>query len=72
VEGKLINEVEFEDGSAIVLRYMEGSVDPYVTHWRGQGGDYYWGHYFRTEDTARADFDIRVGREDKTKKRGGE
>ena len=68
MEGKLLDEVEFEDGSAIVLRYMESSVEPYVTHWRGQGGDYYWGHYFRNEEDARADFALRKSRERKVQK----
>jgi hypothetical protein len=50
---------EFEDGTAMVLRDL-GGAQPYATHWRGQNGDYWWGHYFEKEEEAREDFKDRV------------
>jgi hypothetical protein len=70
---ELLEVAEFADGSAIVLRDLGAGVEPFATHYRSiDGSDYYWGHYFRTEQEGREDFEDRVAKNRARIKQKGE
>lgn len=48
-----------EDGTEIVLCYVSGSCQPFVTWQRSPDEENYWGHYFDTLHEALEDFKTR-------------